>query len=155
MPGDKHLLYYASPVGVLGIADDGEGISGIFISNEEKPESTDGKSALIKQAARELDEYFLGKRKSFSVPISLKGTPFQIKVWQELLKIPCGETRSYGEIAREVGSLGACRAVGMANNKNPIMIIIPCHRVIGKNGDLTGYAGGLAVKEFLLKLEKK
>lgn len=155
MLGNERLLYYASPVGVLGIADDGKGISRIFISNGKTPEDTHGKSDLIKLAASELDEYFSGKRKVFDVPISLKGTPFQVKIWHELLNIPYGETRSYGEIAAGIDSPRACRAVGMANNKNPIIIIVPCHRVIGKNGDLTGYAGGLAVKEFLLKLEKE
>lgn len=109
--------------------------------------------AVTEKAKTELEEYFAGVRKSFSVPIKPAGTDFQKKVWAALRDIPYGETASYGEIAKRIGNPKACRAVGMANNRNPIAIIIPCHRVIGAGGALTGYAGGLDKKEFLLKLE--
>lgn len=105
------------------------------------------------QAYVQLQEYFRGKRKVFTVPVCLAGTDFQKKVWRELQKIPYGETRTYQQIAEAVGNEKACRAVGMANNRNPIVIMIPCHRVIGANGSLTGYAGGLEKKEALLRLE--
>ena len=112
-------------------------------------------TSLIKNTKQQLDEYFAGKRKKFDIPIKLEGTDFQIKVWKELLKIPYGETCTYLDIAKRIGNPKGSRAVGMANNKNKIMIIIPCHRVIGSNKKLVGYAGGLDVKEKLLKLEKE
>ncbi len=103
----------------------------------------------------QLEAYFRGELNRFDLEFKLKGTVFQKKVWKELEKIEFGKTTSYGEIARRVGNPKAARAVGMANNKNPIPIIIPCHRVIGKNGSLTGFGGGLEIKQFLLELEKK
>jgi methylated-DNA-[protein]-cysteine S-methyltransferase len=109
---------------------------------------------MIKKTAAQLAEYFDGKRKTFNLPLAPEGTEFQKSVWQALQTIPFGETRSYGEIAAQIGKPQASRAVGMANNRNPIVIIIPCHRVIGHDGNLTGYGGGLKVKEFLLHLEK-
>jgi O-6-methylguanine DNA methyltransferase len=102
----------------------------------------------------QLLEYFTGKRREFTIPLHQMGTPFQLKVWEELSRIPYGETRSYGELAKKVGNPKGQRAVGMANNRNPLGIVVPCHRVIGKNGSLTGYAGGLDVKKKLLELEK-
>ena len=110
---------------------------------------------LIKKTKFELMEYFNGKRKIFDIPIKLDGTDFQVKVWKELLKIPYGKTCSYLDIAKKIGNSNAARAVGMANNKNKIQIIIPCHRVIGSNKKLIGYAGGVKIKEKLLKLEKE
>ena len=110
---------------------------------------------LINNTRKQLDEYFAGKRKKFDIPIKLDGTDFQIKVWKELLKIPYGETCSYLDIAKCIGNPKASRAVGMANNKNKIIIIVPCHRVIGSNKKLVGYACGLEVKEKLLELERK
>ena len=112
-------------------------------------------SELIKETCHQLSEYFEGTRKYFDLPINPQGTIFQKKVWKELSKIPYGQTRSYKDIAHAIGNPKAYRAVGMANNKNPITIIIPCHRVIGKNGDLTGYAGGLNLKKQLLDNENK
>jgi len=109
---------------------------------------------LIKKAARQFGEYFNGKRKSFNLPLSLRGTDFQMKVWNALQKIPYGKTVSYGELAALIGKPKACRAAGMANNRNPIPIIVPCHRVIGRDGSLTGYAGGLELKRDLLELEE-
>lgn len=110
---------------------------------------------LIKKTKFELMEYFNGKRKIFDIPIKLDGTEFQVKVWKELLKIPYGKTCSYLDIAKKIGNPNGARAVGMANNKNKIQIIIPCHRVIGSNKKLIGYAGGVKIKEKLLKLEKE
>ena len=112
-------------------------------------------SPVLQKAEAELSEYFAGKRREFDLPLAPQGTEFQQKVWRALCDIPYGETRTYGEIARDIGSPGACRAVGMANHFNPIAVIIPCHRVIGANGSLTGYGGGLEKKIFLLELEKE
>lgn len=109
---------------------------------------------LLSMATIQLDEYFQGKRTTFSLPFKLTGTPFQLAVWKELQNIPYGQTTSYKEIAQKINKPKACRAVGMANNKNPLPIIIPCHRVIGSNGKLIGYAGGLNLKNYLLELEK-
>lgn len=109
---------------------------------------------LLSMATIQLDEYFQGKRTIFSLPFKLIGTPFQLAVWKELQNIPYGQTTSYKEIAQKINKPKACRAVGMANNKNPLPIIIPCHRVIGSNGKLIGYAGGLNLKNYLLELEK-
>ena len=103
----------------------------------------------------QLQEYFAGTRKYFTFPVKLKGTPFQISVWQTLTQIPYGDTRTYGDIARSIGNPGAARAVGMACNRNPLWIVVPCHRVMGSNRKLTGYAGGLAMKDALLHLESQ
>ena len=112
------------------------------------------KEKLVQSAINQLDEYFEGKRTTFSLPLNPKGTPFQKRVWSELIKIPYGKTVSYQDIAIKLGNKNLTRAVGGANNKNPIIILIPCHRVIGKNGNLTGFACGVEIKEKLLKLEK-
>ena len=109
---------------------------------------------LVKEACRQLSEYLKGERKTFDLPLNPKGTDFQKCVWQALCDIPYGETRTYKQIAEAIGNPKAVRAVGMANNRNPITIIVPCHRVIGANGKLVGYGGGLEMKEFLLRLEK-
>lgn len=110
---------------------------------------------VLEKAERQLDEYFAGERKVFNLPLAPKGTEFQKKVWAALCDIPYGETRSYGQIATAVGNPKASRAVGMANHRNPISIIVPCHRVIGADGRLVGFGGGLWIKEKLLKLEKE
>ena len=109
---------------------------------------------LIKEAYRQLSEYLIGERKSFDLPFNPRGTKFQRQVWKALFDIPYGETRSYKQIAEAIGNPKAVRAVGMANNRNPLLIVIPCHRVIGANGKLVGYAAGIEMKEYLLKLEK-
>ena len=116
-------------------------------------EETAARSPLLDEAEGQLEEYFAGRRRSFDLPLDPKGTPFQRSVWAALCEIPWGETRSYGEIARRVGKPGAARAVGMANHRNPIAILIPCHRVISANARLSGYAGGRDRKEYLLSLE--
>ena len=110
---------------------------------------------LLRRAAEELGDYFAGSRRSFSLPLAPEGTPFQQKVWEALRTIPYGETRTYKQIAIQIGHNRSFRAVGMANNRNPIAIVVPCHRVIGYDGKLTGYAGGLDVKERLLALERR
>lgn len=109
---------------------------------------------LLRQAALELREYFAGRRHNFELPLDLQGTEFQKKVWLALRQIPYGQTRSYREIAEAIGNPNGCRAVGLANNKNPLAILVPCHRVIGSNGSLVGYAGGLELKAALLSLEQ-
>ncbi|MBE5781405.1 MAG: methylated-DNA--[protein]-cysteine S-methyltransferase [Clostridiales bacterium] len=115
--------------------------------------SVHGTNEILFSAKKELQEYFAGERRVFTVPLKPKGTAFQKRVWQQLCAIPYGAVCNYGEIAARMGQPRAARAVGMANNRNPIMIMIPCHRVIGKNGSLVGYAGGLGMKEALLRLE--
>ena len=111
-------------------------------------------TSLMKEAYRQLSEYLQGERKTFDLPLRMKGTAFQQNVWRALLEIPYGETRSYKQIAEAIGNPKAVRAVGMANNRNPLLVVVPCHRVIGANGKLIGYAAGIEKKEFLLRLEK-
>ncbi len=146
--------YYPSPIGELGIAADQKGICQIFLREKQsKPEGKEKKSPLLDDCAEQLNQYFLGKRQYFQLPLSLKGTDFQLQVWQALREIPYGETRAYSDIAAAIGKPKSCRGVGGANHRNPLMIIVPCHRVIGKNGSLVGYGGGLAIKKYLLALE--
>lgn len=147
------ISYVFTPAGMLGIEDNGTAITKVFFAPKEQSETP--LSPLAQLVAVELDEYFKGERTTFDLPLAPKGTDFQQRVWKALTEIPYGETRTYGEIALAVGNGKACRAVGMANHVNPIAIIIPCHRVVGKNGTLTGYAGGLNIKKLLLELEAK
>jgi methylated-DNA-[protein]-cysteine S-methyltransferase len=148
------VFFYDSDIGKIGIAEDEGAITNIFFEKEEAVNLEVLETPLIKEAYKQLDEYFKGKRKTFDLPIYASGTEFQQKVWNALLDIPYGVTKSYKDIAVAVGNEKACRAVGMANNRNPVSIIIPCHRVIGKSGKLVGYGGGIPIKEYLLKLEK-
>ncbi len=141
---------YNTKIGKIYISADENSVLAISLN---KPDYCEKETPLIKKAFQELDEYFSGKRKTFDLPLKLNGTEFQQKIWKELIKIPYGKTISYKELAKRAGNEKACRAAGMANNKNKIMIVIPCHRVVGSNGDLTGYAGGLKVKKQLLDLE--
>lgn len=143
---------YNTKIGEIYISADENFIVGI---STKKPSGDEKETTLTKKAFLQLEEYFAGKRKTFDLPLKLDGTEFQKRVWQELLKIPYGKTISYKELAKAVGNEKACRAVGMANNKNKIMIVIPCHRVVGSNGDLTGYAGGLDIKKQLIDLESQ
>jgi len=145
--------YYKSPVGTLWIGEKDGRIS--RVSFEEILDGELEKTSLIISACKQLDEYFAGERRVFDLPLNIEGTEFQKKVWNALLRIEYGKTATYGDIAEVIGQPKAVRAVGGANNKNKIAIIIPCHRVIGKDGSLTGYAGGLNVKEFLLNLESE
>lgn len=138
------------PVGPVTVEDDGHAITSVFFGGSTEPAMP---SPLTARAFEQLEMYFLGRLRVFSLPLNPRGTPFQKRVWAALQTIPFGETRSYGQIARQIGCPGGARAVGMANNRNPISIVIPCHRVIGANGTLVGYGGGLATKEALLRLE--
>ena len=149
----EKIFFYETPVGKLCIGEENGAITRVTwrqIPEESILEETE----LILECKTQLDAYFRGERKGFDLPLLPKGTAFQQKVWKALTEIPYGETRTYGEIAAAVGNPKAARAVGMANNKNPIGIIIPCHRVVGASGKLVGYAGGMDRKEWLLELEK-
>lgn len=145
---------YETEIGMLRMEYEDDYITHLSIVKDfNKDDDTGVKTELTDKAFLELDEYFKGKRKEFTFPYKLKGTDFQMRVWKSLCDIPYGETKSYKDIAIAIGNEKASRAVGMANNRNPLMIIVPCHRVIGKNGSLVGYGEGLDVKEFLLNLE--
>ncbi|MBS1717222.1 MAG: methylated-DNA--[protein]-cysteine S-methyltransferase [Armatimonadetes bacterium] len=153
--------YIPSPIGRLMLASDGEAITGLTMEvNQYGPEVEEGwqqddELPLFKRAKTQLEEYFAGKRTTFDLPLKMIGTDFQKRVWQELERIPFGETISYQELAKRVGSEKASRAVGQANGHNPVSIFVPCHRVINASGKLGGYGGGLPRKEFLLELEQK
>jgi methylated-DNA-[protein]-cysteine S-methyltransferase len=148
-----------SAIGPLLLAGDAHGLHRVYFMNGRRPKSpepdwTENKKNL-QGVITQLKAYFAGKLCDFDLPLVLKGTDFQLQVWRRLQQIPYGETTSYGAIARELGTPDAARAVGLANGSNPIPIIIPCHRVIGSNGDLTGFGGGLPIKKKLLELESK
>ena len=145
---------YESPFGCIVIESDASAITAIKTNKNAEPTGKKIATIITDKAAGQLDEYFTGKRERFDVPLRPYGTNFQNAVWKALQEIPYGETRSYKQIAQMIKNPNACRAVGMANNKNPIWIMIPCHRVIGSNGTLTGYGGGLEMKQRLLELEK-
>lgn len=150
------VFFYDMPgVGRIGISARGEYITGVFFSGKVlRDGQREEETPLIRQAAGQIREYLSGERKEFNLPVALRGTDFQVEVWKALTEIPYGQTRTYGQIAARIGRPKACRAVGLANNRNPVSIIVPCHRVIGSGGKLVGYGGGLAVKEYLLDLEK-
>lgn len=148
----KRIAIYHSPVGDMQLEYENGAVTALkTVKAGVQPEGAP--DALAETVFRQLDEYFAGTRTAFDFPCAPQGTPFQQKVWAALCEIPYGETRSYKQIAEAVGKPKACRAVGMANNRNPIIIVIPCHRVIGANGALTGYGGGLEMKRALLELE--
>ena len=152
---NEFTSYLKSPIGQIKITANENAVTSIFFmfsDTEMVPEKT---NAVLLQCRQELMEYFAGKRKIFDVPVYQEGTDFQKNVWAELLKIPFGKTVSYNDIAKAIGNQKSIRAVGAANGKNQISIIVPCHRVIGSDGSLTGYAGGLWRKEWLLKHEAK
>lgn len=149
----RRKCYFKSPIGVLCLEEEGNCIVGIYPGTEGVEDSV-SETVLLKQAKQQLQEYFDGIRTEFTLPLKPAGTDFQRKVWKALQLIPYGETRSYKEIACQIGSPGAARAVGSANNKNPILILIPCHRVVGTDGKMVGFAWGLDAKEYLLNLEK-
>ncbi|NLK64926.1 MAG: methylated-DNA--[protein]-cysteine S-methyltransferase [Tissierellia bacterium] len=149
----KSIYYYDTDIGKITIAEEDGYITHVLFGNEKLHDSTVNETPLIKEAHIQIVEYLKGERSSFDLPLSPSGTEFQQRVWNALKAIPYGKTVTYKDIAKKVGNEKACRAVGMANNRNPISIIIPCHRVIGKNGKLIGYGGGLGIKEYLLKLE--
>lgn len=157
MPSAYSLMQ--SPVGMLTLVARGDCLAAVLWEDERENRvrlgdlyRDDGHPVLL-QTARQLGEYFAGGRQRFDLPLDFAGTAFQRRVWAALLTIPFGETRSYGDIARQIGNPSAVRAVGAANGRNPISIIAPCHRVIGASGGLTGFAGGLPAKQYLLALE--
>ena len=149
----SNLLFYETDLGIIGIRDNNNAITEVFYSKSKINDHLK-ETPLIRECFNQLKEYFQGTRREFTIPIEAEGSEFQKKVWKALLDIPYGQTRTYKEIAIAIGNEKACRAVGMANNRNPISIIIPCHRVIGANGKLVGYGGGLDIKEKLLNIEK-
>ncbi len=150
----KTTYYYNSPIGTIKLVCSGAFLQEIsFVEEEGKNPKT--YPQIVSRCKEELDSYFAGKLEKFTIPLEfVKGTDFQKDVWRALLNIPYGQTRSYKDIAIMIGNPKAVRAVGGANNKNPIGIVVPCHRVIGSSGKLVGYAGGIDKKEMLLKLEK-
>ena len=151
--------YFDSPIGKLKLVASETGLIAILWENDNprrvplKDLVEDNEHRILLETERQLKEYFAGQRSEFSIPLDMRGTTFQKDVWRALQAIPFGKTLSYGEIAKQIGRPAACRAVGAANGRNPISIVVPCHRVIGSSGKLTGFAGGLHVKGRLLKLE--
>ncbi|GAA0614192.1 methylated-DNA--[protein]-cysteine S-methyltransferase [Sporichthya brevicatena] len=150
-----------SPIGPMTVVADGETVVGIYMDDarhlppaERFGPADDGTSVVLKEADRQLGEYFACERTTFDLPLAADGTPFQRRVWAALCEIPYGETISYGELARRIGQPTASRAVGLANGRNPISVVVPCHRVIGSSGKLVGYGGGLSRKQTLLELEQ-
>lgn len=155
------LLFVASPLGELGIAASERAVTGLFFGRELPAALAEAQivgygaaSPLLREAAGQIEAYFAGVRREFTLPLELQGTPFQQEVWEAVRRIPYGEVRSYARIAAAIGRPGASRAVGMANHRNPAVILVPCHRVVGSDGSLTGYAGGLEAKRLLLALER-
>ena len=147
-----HYTYETIELGSVSFVEEDGAL--LAISTHRTYEGIKQETPLINEAYRQLSEYLLGERKRFDLPLNPQGTVFQQQVWKALCDIPYGETRSYKQIAEAIGNPKAVRAVGMANNRNPLLIVVPCHRVIGANGKLVGYAAGIEKKEFLLKLEK-
>lgn len=145
-----------TPIGLLEITATDESIVGVKpVDHEENVAGDAVANDLVQKCRVELEEYFAGKRKNFDLPLAGEGTDFQKQVWEQLQRIPYGETRTYGEIAKMMGKPKASRAIGMANHHNSILILVPCHRVIGADGSLTGYAAGIEAKKYLLEFEKK
>jgi methylated-DNA-[protein]-cysteine S-methyltransferase len=150
--------HFDSPIGRLLLTADGTELTGLYMEISRKSPATegwveDGTVAPLSETVRQLAEYFAGARREFDLPLRLQGTAFQQRVWRELTEIPYGETWSYGQLAVRINKPSASRAVGLANGRNPISILVPCHRVIGADGSLTGYGGGLERKQWLLAHE--
>ena len=146
---------FDTPVGQMALAGEGDAISRLYLPGLPLPRLASRETPLLARGREELLEYLAGARRDFDLPLAPQGTPFQQRVWAALREIPYGQTRSYRELALAAGSPRGYRAVGMANHRNPIPILIPCHRVVGADGSLTGYGGGLEAKQFLLELEKR
>jgi methylated-DNA-[protein]-cysteine S-methyltransferase len=154
LPEGTALAYYKSPIGVIEVAGTERGVLSLDFADGAKAHA--GRAVpVLAECLNEIDEYFRGRRKVFALALDLRGTDFQKAVWGELLKVPFGKTTTYGAIARALGKGKAMRAVGGANHRNPVSIIVPCHRVVGADGSLTGYGGGLWRKEWLLAHERK
>lgn len=150
----KNIYPYDTAIGRIYVADNGSAIAGVFLPGNAVPAGIpQNETDVIKRAAVQITEYLSGRRREFDVKVEPEGTDFQKRVWAALRTIPYGHTCSYSHIAHIAGNPKACRAVGMANNRNPVSIIIPCHRVIGKSGALVGYGGGLELKKCLLDIE--
>ncbi|WP_251621801.1 methylated-DNA--[protein]-cysteine S-methyltransferase [Odoribacter lunatus] len=150
------LYFYEGPIGKFGLQESNDVLTRIWVGTNISliPEDYElRETPLLQEAYRQLDAYFKRELRRFDIPYHTEGTPFQQKVWQALADIPYGTTITYGELARRVGNTKACRAVGLANGRNPLPILLPCHRVIGSNGKLTGYTGGLHIKTTLLQIE--
>ena len=152
------FAFHESPVGELFLAADDDALRIIeFPQNRHQvkrlPDWVEGDNAVLQETRRQLDDYFAGRRSTFDLPLSPRGTAFQQQVWMALREIPYGRTWSYGDLARHIAKPAAVRAVGAANGRNPLPIVVPCHRVIGADGSLTGFGGGLPIKRFLLQLE--
>ena len=153
-PEKTALANYKSPIGVIEVAGTERGILSLDFADGAKAQA--GPVApVLAECLKQIDEYFRGRRKEFALALDLRGTDFQKAVWRELLKVPFGKTTTYGSIARALGNGQAMRAVGGANHRNPVSIVVPCHRVVGADGSLTGYGGGLWRKEWLLAHERK
>jgi len=149
------VYFYQTDIGKIGVAEHDGGITNLYLPETQiPPDIIEKETSILYDAGQQLQNYFQGKQKEFKLPLELLGTEFMRNVWDSLLTIPYGETRSYAEVARLIGNKNACRAVGSANHRNPIPIIVPCHRVIGSDGKLVGYGGGLKIKSYLLELEK-
>ena len=150
----KRVFYYQTTIGKIGIAEEYGFVTNIYFMNMKQPlDAKQYETEILKETYNQICEYLRGERKEFDIPLNPSGTDFQQTVWSELLNIPYGETRTYKDIATALGSENSTRAVGSANNKNPIPIIIPCHRVIGADGSLSGYSGGADIKQKLLETE--
>jgi methylated-DNA-[protein]-cysteine S-methyltransferase len=161
MPTHTETLLYTtldSPIGPLLLLGDGEALRGLYMQAGRKPVRVSDAWRTADEpfagARTQLEQYFAGERVAFDLELAAEGSEFERRVWSALEEIPYGETQSYGQVAERVGAPGAARAVGLANGRNPISIVVPCHRVIGANGTLTGYGGGLERKKFLLELEQ-
>ena len=151
-----NIFDHESPVGDLRLVSDGTRLMGLHFMDQLPLVEASHQSAdrVLDETRWQLDAYFAGRRKVFELPLGLEGTPFQLRVWSALQEIPFGETRSYGDLAKAIGKPSAMRAVGAANGANPISIVVPCHRVVGADGSLTGFGGGIERKKFLLRLER-
>jgi methylated-DNA-[protein]-cysteine S-methyltransferase len=153
----NYFTVMPSAIGDLTLTGDGEALTGLYMEEHRHGPPVDPGAVRavspLAEAREQVGEYLAGERTEFDLPLRMGGTPFQREVWRALTEIPYGETISYGELARRIGRPDACRAVGLANGRNPISIVVPCHRVIGASGTLTGYGGGLGRKRFLLELE--
>lgn len=147
------LILFDTPYGLMGLSETDGAITALYLPGQGVPAIMTRETPLLAEGKRQLLEYFGGTRREFDLPLNPRGTPFREKVWKALLDIPYGETITYGQLAGRIGNPKAVRAVGQANHFNPISILIPCHRVVGANGALTGYGGGMELKQKLLELE--
>jgi methylated-DNA-[protein]-cysteine S-methyltransferase len=155
MTGDISEATVDTPVGTLTLVGTVDGLREIHWPDDPQSSAPPGSTPVLDQAAQELSDYFAGRRRSFEVPLDLLGTPFQLRHWASLSAIPYGTTTTYGELAERQGNPRRARAIGAANGRNPVPIVLPCHRVVGADGSLTGFGGGLEVKQFLLDLESR